>query len=127
MGEQHVLCGGLNAGRRSRGALHLDVNAPAGSPSRINVRIDQISKRLTANIPDILTDLLELAAYVYCADQFTRRGTSQMAGMGAAWRRRFHFKVPVRRLEVWSRPEVYDALRETLGFVSDDEYEFEFV
>jgi hypothetical protein len=26
------------------------------------------------NIPDVLTDMLEITAYVYCADQFTKRG-----------------------------------------------------
>ena len=71
--------------------------------------------------------MLELAAYVYCADQFTGRGTRQMTAMGADWRRRFHFKMPVRRLDVWTRPEVGEALRDTLGFLSEDEFRFEFV
>jgi hypothetical protein len=84
-------------------------------------------KRFADNIPDVLTDMLELAAYVYCADQFTARGTSQMTAMGADWRRRFHFQLPVRRLDVWTRPEVYEALCDTLGFVSEDEFHFEFV
>jgi Queuosine biosynthesis protein QueC len=123
MREQHVFCG---PGRRKSGALHIDVDAPAGSPNRVNLRVEQISRRLADNIPDVLTDLLELAAYAYCADQFTTRGTSQMTAMGADWRRRFHFQLPVRRLDVWTKPEVYEALCDTLGFVSDDEFQFEF-
>jgi hypothetical protein len=71
--------------------------------------------------------MLEVAAYVYCADQFTKRGTSQMTEMGAEWRRQFRFKIPVRRLEIWSKLEVCEALQESFGFLSEDEFEFEFV
>ena len=46
--------------------------------------------------------------------------------MGTEWRRRFHFVIPVRRPELWSSPPVLDALSETLGFLADDEYQFEF-
>jgi hypothetical protein len=127
MREQHVLCGGLRSGRKRSDALHIDVNAPAGSANKVNLHIDHISKRLADNIPDVLTDMLEVAAYVYCADQFTSRGTSQMSAMGEKWRRQFYFKVPVRRLEVWTRPEVHQALCDTLDFLSEDEFHFEFV
>ncbi|WP_051677565.1 hypothetical protein [Bradyrhizobium sp. URHD0069] len=127
MREQHVLCGGLGAARNGSNAVNIDVNAAPGGPNRVNLHIDHISKRLADNIPDVLTDMLELAAYVYCADQFTSRGTSQMAGMGEKWRRQFHFKVPVRRVALWTQPEVYEALCDTLNFLSEDEFHFEFV
>jgi|SRR5207237_591239 len=100
-------------------ALHIDVNAPAGSSRRVNLHIADISGPLADNIPETLTDMLEIAAYVYCADQFTTRGTSQMTEMGAQWRRQFRFKIPVRRLDIWSNPEITDALKETLGFLSE--------
>jgi hypothetical protein len=70
---------------------------------------------------------LELAVYVYCADQFRGRGGDTMPEMGKKWRRRFRFQVPVRCPEVWSRSDVQDLLIETLGFLSDDDYAFEFV
>lgn len=126
MPEHHVTCGGLR-GARKPGALHIDVNAAGGSPDRVNLRIDHISRRLAADLPDTLTDLLEIAAYVYCADQFTARGTTQMTRMGADWRRRFHFRIPVRRVDLWTKPEVREALCQTLGFVSEDEFNFDFV
>src|SRR3972149_1418220 len=127
MPERYVFCGGLRAGRNRPDALHIDVNAPAGSPCRVNLHIGDLAKRLADNIPDVLTDMLEIAAYVYCADQFTKRGTSQMTDMGAEWRRKFRFKIPVRRSDIWSKDEIRDALTETLGFLSEDEFEFEFV
>jgi hypothetical protein len=126
MPERYVVCGGLSGGNRP-GVLHIDVNAPVGSPKRVNLHIADISGPLADNIPDSLTDMLEIAAYVYCADQFTTRGTSQMTDMGARWRRKFRFKIPVRRPDVWSNPEIMEALKETLGLLSEDEFEFEFV
>jgi hypothetical protein len=127
MPERLVLCGGLKAGRQGSDALHIDVNAPTGSPHRVNMQIGDLSKRLADNIPDVLTDMLEIAAYVYCADQFTKRGTNQMTGMGAEWRRQFRFKVPVRCPDIWTKPEVCEALTETLAFLSEDEFTFDFV
>jgi 7-cyano-7-deazaguanine synthase in queuosine biosynthesis len=115
------------AGRLKAHALHIDVNAPAGTPERVNLEIGDISKRLADNIPDVLTDMLEIAAYVYCADQFTKRGSIQMARMGADWRRQFWFRIPVRRPDVWTKSDVREALTTTLGFLSEDEFEFEFL
>jgi hypothetical protein len=128
MVERFIMCGGLRSRRDNLGnTLHIDVNAAVGSPNKVNLRIDQISARIATNLPEVLADLLEVSAYVYCADQFTARGTTQMTAMGADWRRRFHFKMPVRRPDVWTKPEVAESLRECLGFLSEDSYDFEFV
>lgn len=127
MCERFVFCGGLRGDRNRPDALHIDANAPPGSPSRVNLHIGDLSRPLADNIPDVLTDMLEVAAYVYCADQFTKRGTSQMTDMGAEWRRNFRFKIPVRRPDIWSKGEIRDALTEMLGFLSEDEFDFEFV
>ena len=127
MSDQHVLCGGLRTDRSKPDPLYIDLNAAPGSPNRVNLRIDQISQRLAADLPDVLTDLLEIAAYVYCADQFTSRGTTQMTSMGAKWRRRFRFKIPVRQPDVWNEPKVQESLRGTLGFLTEDNFDFEFV
>jgi uncharacterized protein YciU (UPF0263 family) len=127
MCERFVFCGGLRGDRNRPDALHIDANAPPGSPSRVNLHIGDLSRPLADNIPDVLADMLEVAAYVYCADQFTKRGTSQMTDMGAEWRRNFRFKIPVRRPDIWSKGEIRDALTEMLGFLSEDEFDFEFV
>ena len=75
----------------------------------------------------MLTDLLEIAAYVYAADGATRRGGLTMRAMGADWHRRFRFDIPVRNPELWSSPPVQELLTDTLGFLSDDSYEFQFL
>src|ERR1035437_1290307 len=44
-----------------------------------------------------------------------------------AWRRHFVFRIPVRKQGFWNRGEVQKVLRETLEFLSDDYFDFEFV
>ncbi len=93
----------------------------------IRLRISQLSRKLVANLPDVVTDLIEIATYVYAADAAIRRGGLTDAGMGAMWRRRFMFEIPVRRPELWSSPQLKAELSRTLGFLSDDVYQFEFL
>ena len=42
-------------------AIVLDVQ---GAAKNVNLRIDYITRRMLGNVPDLLIDLLELAAYV---------------------------------------------------------------
>jgi hypothetical protein len=37
---------------------------------------------MVQDVPDALADLVEIACYVYCADQLTRRDTPKMHGLG---------------------------------------------
>ncbi|MBV6486702.1 MAG: hypothetical protein GHHEDOFH_00637 [Pseudorhodoplanes sp.] len=127
MRERLIVCGGLKAPRNAPAdTLRLDINAPAGSAHKVNLHLDHLARPMADNIPDVLTDLLDIAAYVYCADQFTKRGTALMADMGAEWRRKFRFNIPVRRLDIWQQDDVRGALTEALGFLSEDEFIFEF-
>src|SRR5262249_53653313 len=78
------------------------------------------------NIPGLLIDLIEIATYVFCADQAISRGGEAQQGMGADWRRDFRFVIPVRNPVHWNRRGVLEALCSTLSFLSDDNYRFEF-
>ncbi len=128
MPDIDVFCGGLQPGVGARGPkLLLDTAAPDGTPGKVNLRLDHITRRMAAHVPDRLVDLLEIASYVYCADQFSRRDTPEMHRMGAKWRRRFRYRIPVRDLPIWSRTDVLEALMDTLGFLSEDQYSFEFI
>jgi hypothetical protein len=122
--EYLVLCGNLPLAKGDgASALRLDITGPR---KNIQLQIEDISRTLVTNVPDILTDLLELAAYVYCADGTVGRGGVTMAQMGRGWRRRFRFVVPVRQPEVWSSASISALLTEVLSFLSDDFYAFEF-
>lgn len=120
--KQHVIECGVDA-PSSEGAIAMNVHGPS---KNVNLRIDYISRTMLANLPDLLIDLLEIASYVYCADQRLDRGTDQLSKFGENWRRSLKFFIPVRQLQVWQDSEVRDALVETLGFLSDDTYLFEF-
>ncbi len=97
-----------------------------GTGKNVNLRIDCISRSMLANVPDLLLDLLEIAAYVYCADQRLHRGSAKLTNFGENWRRDLHFAIPVRDPAPWQQHEVQRLLEDTLGFLSDDSYSFEF-
>ena len=82
---------------------------------------------MLGNVPDLLIDLLEVAAYIYCADQRLGRGSDKLTNFGENWRRSLHFSIPVRHPEAWQDADVQELLAETLGFLSDDSYEFDFL
>lgn len=122
--ERLVICGDVEGLQESEGTgLRLNLH---GSSPNVRLRISDVSKRLLANIPDDLVDLLEVASYIYAADSALSRGGKTDARMGAHWRRNFRFVIPVRLPDLWSSKPVSSALVETLSFLSDDEYEFEF-
>jgi len=122
--ERVILCGGVSPSNISeRHAIHL---RPWGRHANVNLKISDISKTMVANIPPILEDLLEVATYVYCADQATTRGGNGVINYGAKWRRHFRFHIPVRQPAIWSSKALKNLLCDTLWFLSDDEYEFVF-
>ena len=130
MSAKHlILCGDAKCSTRkhewARAApkLELDIDPRHGN---INLRITDISKAMFANLPDEAVDLLEIAAYVYCADQATTRGGKKEFEYGRKWRRHLRFEIPVRNPDAWSGSTVAKVLERTLGFLSDDDYEFHF-
>ena len=125
--EQHnIFCGGLKPPTKPKleRVLELDVQ---GDGKNIEFKIDSISKAMMANIPDELLDLLEIAAYVYCADQRCSRGTDILKDYGSQWRRVMSFQIPVRKPDVWNSVELKKVLQDTLAFLSDETYQFDFV
>lgn len=49
-----------------------------------------------SSVPTKFHDLLEIATYVYSADQVILRGADDVDSFGDGWRRDMHFVVPVR-------------------------------
>jgi hypothetical protein len=122
--EHLVLCGGVERPRKGGvSILNLDLR---DASANVRLQISDISRRLLANIPEVLVDLLEVAAYIYAADSAIPRGGRIGARMGKRWRRDFRFVIPVRLPERWSSGPVASALVETLSFLSEDSYELEF-
>jgi 7-cyano-7-deazaguanine synthase in queuosine biosynthesis len=92
----------------------------------VHLHLRRFSRQLAITLPTVAVDLLEVASYVYAADQAITRGGKQEFEYGSRWCRHFRFEIPVRRPEVWQKDDVSTALAETLGFLSDDRYSFAF-
>jgi hypothetical protein len=124
--ERVILCGDADwpaQGQSLKEPLRLQLS---GGEQNVDLRIQDISKRLAANISKVFLDLLEIAAYVYCADQAITRGGKTDRGFGANWRRQMNFHIPVRQPDIWNSPAISECLTRTLGFLSDDFYSFSF-
>lgn len=126
MREKIIACGAMPTSRKGGDVIELDASPQASVSSRVVLRLDHISVPMADNLPPVLADALELATYVFAADQLVARGSPQMSGVGASWRRKFRFAVPVRELEIWSSGAVQEALCEALGFLTEDEFTFDF-
>ena len=125
MAERVFLCG-LSKAQCAEHKEGRELNLH-GPDANVRLRLDDIRRGLLAVEPELLTDLLEIAAYVFAADNAIRRGDLTLKGMGAHWRRGFRLVIAVRRPGSWSEPQRLNALREVLRFLSDDAWAFEFV
>lgn len=96
------------------------------APDR-NARLEvwNISHWLLRRLNPVAHDLLDIAMFVYYADNSVRRGTSRDV-FSEDWVRRFTFVVPVRELDTWQRESVGVALTETLEYLTEDRFEFAF-
>lgn len=127
MCRHHIICGGLPRSRaKNDHSVQLDINGPPGSTGKVNLQIVDICSRLSQHLPLVLVDLIEIATYIYCADQYVTRGNERMRGMGSDWRRDFTFHIPVRCLNIWRSQTILSSLIDVLRFLSEDEYHFEF-
>ena len=123
-----VLCNGASspsAGRHTARELKLDYIKRGDTLPAISIGLPEFVGAVY-HLPDRLLDLLEIAAYVYCADRRTNRGRTDSVEYHS-WARSFHFVIRVRDPEFWSRESVVRALQRALQFMTgDSEYLFSF-
>jgi hypothetical protein len=127
--KKFVICGNASAKGISndpKSDIRLRLSGVQGE-GNITLRIEDIHSKMFSSVPTKFHDLLEIATYVYSADQVIVRGADDVDSFGDGWRRDLHFVVPVRNPEFWNSADVMDKLTSTLGFLSDDNYEFTFV
>ncbi len=127
--KKYVLCGNASAQGISEAPsndIRLRLSGVQGA-GNVTLRIEDIHSKMFTSVPSKFHDLLEIATYVYSADQMILRGADDVDSFGDGWRRDLHFVVPVRNPDFWGSAEVMSALTSTLGFLSDDNYEFTFV
>ena len=113
----HLLCNGADfLIAPDAKALRLDYRL--GNRPNVRIELPKFVERLL-HIPRRLLDLLEIAAYIYCADRWSHRG-GKSAVEYQSWSRDFFFHVKVRDFDFWSQPEVGEKLNAALSFLSGD-------
>lgn len=124
-----VLCSGVTEPedsplREGRKVLSLDA---IGDEANVNIKLENLTRVFLKRLNPRMVDLLEIASYVYATDCATNRGEGWTnKASEESWDRDFHFVIPVRDVEFWSRAEVVSTLRQLLLFLSNDQYTFEF-
>ena len=124
--ERAILCGDVPAGSLPFGGdtplqLHL-----WGRAENVKLQINDIRSHLLQDIPTQFHDLVEIATYVYVADQAITRGGDGVDVFGENWRRKLFFRIPVRNPDLWNREDVRVQLIDMLSFLSEDEHFFQF-
>lgn len=103
--------------------LVLNIN---GRTPNFTLRTEAIPHAAMHELEPAARDFLEIAAAVFYADGQFGRGGPMRSGMGRDWRRNFRITMNVRRLDLWQRPDVIEALTETIRFLTEDQVEFRF-
>jgi hypothetical protein len=123
---EHLFLCGLSKTQRAQYRAGRELQL-AGPLANVRLKVNDIRRHLIDNEADLLTDLMEIAIYVFAADCAVRRGGPFLKDMGRYWRRNFHLVIAVRKPGRWSEPERLFALREALEFMSEDTWDFEFL
>src|SRR5680860_289832 len=94
--------------------------------TRVRVRLPDFVRSM-GTIPRRVLDLIEIAAYVFCADRLTSRGPPNSL-VYDSWSRQFHFVIRVRDESFWCRKTTIESLSNLLLFITGDrEYQFQFL
>lgn len=107
-------------------AQFLNYQDSQGNTRNVNLELPNFIKSVY-HLPDRMLDLLEVAAYVYCGDRLTKRGTTDELEYHA-WSRSICYKVKVRDITFWKQKTVKEALSKAVEFMSGDlkvDFEFE--
>ena len=124
---QIILCNGADPPQPSTQLenLILDYEEYAGRIPKVKLALPDFV-RSVSYFPDRILDLLEIAAYVFCADRLTFRGSKDSL-THSSWARLFHFVIKVRDFDFWDTPSIKERLKEALVFMSGDRaYHFTF-
>ena len=124
-----VLCNGAsasdNGSKEYQKKIVLNYLQQGDTPANVRIGLPAFV-RSVHHLPDRVLDLLELSAYVYCADRMVSRGLTRAVEF-QGWSRFFHFVIKVRDYDFWSREDVSRCLSMMLRFMTGDlKYTFSF-
>jgi hypothetical protein len=124
-----ILCNGADQKRRRRpewAAATTHTLMTFGPSKNVRLRISDLTDRMAQKLPERVRDLVEIAALIYAADQSCKRAGGVTIDYGDKWHRTFRFEIAVRDLGFWTQKNVLDCLSDTLGFLTEDNYELDF-
>lgn len=122
--ERVVLCGHRADAAGVPGSAEAVPLRADGREPNVSVKFGDLRQGVYTEVPPAFLDLVDVATYVYAADQAVPRTGG--GDFEPCWRRNLVFRVPVRVPDLWRSAPVQDALVSTLSFLSEDEYRFEF-
>jgi 7-cyano-7-deazaguanine synthase in queuosine biosynthesis len=97
-----------------------------GRPTKqVSLRLHELSDPLAGTLQGRAFDLVNIAAYVYVADQLISRGGITDV-YGDDWRRNLAISLPVSEPNFWGRADIKNLLEQTVSFVSEDNWHFAF-
>ncbi len=123
------LCSGVSvpADDPLRACRHAVELSTQGEDANVHIRLMDLARVFDRHLSPRLEDALEIAAYVYAADCATPRGGAWADDdTTEPWKRDMRFVIPVRDLSFWDRPDVKPLLAQTLRFLADDTFAFDF-
>jgi hypothetical protein len=94
---------GLDPAWAGRHHVELDF---IGQNRNVNIRFEDVARKLQSNISPRLMDFLEIASYVFTADCSTQRGKWTDEKREEPWGRDLAFVIAVREPEFWASPKV---------------------
>lgn len=95
--------------------LHTDYN---GLSANITIGYEKFVEDSEELSPRVI-DLLQIAAYVFCADRMANRGERSSIN-NESWSRTFEFNIPVLDCDFWENERVIYALNYALTFMTGD-------
>lgn len=98
-----------------------------GDVGRYVIQREGFSELFFKNLPSLLADWLEIALFVYLADRASLRRSKRRPDYPDQWERSIQLRIPVREPAVWNRSRVDETLRGLLGWLTEDDWKFEFV
>jgi 7-cyano-7-deazaguanine synthase in queuosine biosynthesis len=124
--ESLILCGSAGNGSLPFKGERLVRLRMWGPHANVHLTIRDVREAMLKQVPAVFLDLIDIATYVYCADQAVTRGGDGVLDFGEKWRRNLFFRIPVRQPTFWKKTSILDQLISTLSFLSEDEYHFDF-
>jgi hypothetical protein len=94
---------------------------------RLRISVEPFSRSLAIEVPDYLEDLVHVACAVHAVDRLVPRRHSSQERDQHRWNRQIRVQLSVRCPDLWMRPAILEALLDTLGYLTEDDWEFDFL